>query len=191
MADPCEPRPTWKPATWRNYEALQMAMYDDQEAYGKVMSKLSKVPPLVTPGEVDSLIDLLAAAGRGKRFIIQDGDCAERFMDCQGERLDSQLKLVVQMGAIVEAAAGIPTVRIARIAGQYGKVRTAHAAHSNGRLAFARCRCACGCATSTAHSVLPTRACAATLESDGEACDAWRDHVVQGRQHQRLRSVGA
>jgi len=89
-----------------------------------VMSKLSKVPPLVMPGEVDSLINLLAAAGRGQRFIIQGGDCAERFMDCQGERLDPQLKLVVQMGAIVEAATGIPTVRIARIAGQYGKPRS-------------------------------------------------------------------
>jgi len=116
---------TWAPGSWRQYESLQMASYEDQpETYTKVMAKLGKVPPLVQPAEVDKLTSMLAAAGRGEAFIIQGGDCAERFMDCEAERLDVQLSLLMQMGAIVERSAGKKAVRIARLAGQYGKPRS-------------------------------------------------------------------
>jgi len=115
---------TWSPSSWRNYESLQMAEYEDKKAYAAVIDKLSKVPPLVQPSEVDNLTALLAKAGRGEMFIIQGGDCAERFIDCEADRLDAQLKLVVQMGALLTEATGMPTVRIARIAGQYGKPRS-------------------------------------------------------------------
>ena len=33
--------------------------------------------------ECDRLKRLLAECGRGERFIVQGGDCAERFMDCE------------------------------------------------------------------------------------------------------------
>ena len=115
---------TWSKSSWRQYEVLQMATYEDQAAYAAVMDKLSKVPPLVQPSEVDSLRAALAAAARGERFLIQGGDCAERFMDCEGGRLEKQLKMLVQMGALMEQATGMPVVRIARIAGQYGKPRS-------------------------------------------------------------------
>ena len=114
----------WAPDSWRKQESLQMATYDDQVAYGAVINKLSKVPPLVQAAEVDALTRLLAAAGRGERFIIQGGDCAERFVDCEAERLEAQTKLVVQMGAIFEKATNVPAVLIARLAGQYGKPRS-------------------------------------------------------------------
>lgn len=114
----------WTPGSWRGLEGQQMATYDDAAAYGAVMSKLSKLPPLVQPAEVNRLTELLAQAGRGERFIIQGGDCAERFIDCEPERLEAQLAVLAQMGAILERAAGLPTIRIARIAGQYGKPRS-------------------------------------------------------------------
>lgn len=44
---------------------------------------LGKLPPLVQPKECDRLKQLLAECGRGERFIVQGGDCAERFMDCE------------------------------------------------------------------------------------------------------------
>ena len=101
-----------------------MASYDDKEAYNTVISKLSKVPALVHSSEVDKLTKELAAAARGEKFIIQGGDCAERFIDCEPDRLDAQLKLLLQMGAIVAQSTGLPSVNIARIAGQYGKPRS-------------------------------------------------------------------
>lgn len=115
---------TWAPGSWRSYECCQMAVYEDQQELKVVLDKLSKLPPLVQPAEVDGLVTEFARAARGESFIVQGGDCAERFMDCEGDRLDAQLQLVVQMGAIVAASTGKPAVRVARIAGQYGKPRS-------------------------------------------------------------------
>ena len=40
---------TWAPDSWRQYESVQMATYEDKAEYEKVMAKLSKLPPLVHP----------------------------------------------------------------------------------------------------------------------------------------------
>jgi len=114
----------WTPESWRQFESLQMAEYEDKALANGVFSKLAKLPPLVQAAEVDKLQELLASAARGERFIVQGGDCAERFMDCEAERLGAQYKLLVQMGAILKQATGKPAVCIARIAGQYGKPRS-------------------------------------------------------------------
>jgi len=101
-----------------------MAEWEDKALADKVLAKLGKLPPLVQSKECDRLKTLLAEAGRGERFIIQGGDCAERFLDCEGGRLESQLKLILQMGMILEHVGGKPTSKICRIAGQYGKPRS-------------------------------------------------------------------
>mmetsp|Transcript_120222 Transcript_120222/g.336581 ORF Transcript_120222/g.336581 Transcript_120222/m.336581 type:complete len:428 (-) Transcript_120222:103-1386(-) len=114
----------WSPSSWQSKPALQMAEWEDKECATKVLGKLSKVPPLVQCAEAERLKKLLAECGRGERFVVQGGDCAERFMDCEAERLETQIKLLLQMGAIIEHVTGKPTLRIARIAGQYGKPRS-------------------------------------------------------------------
>ena len=92
---------TWSPSSWRSLESLQMASYEAADAPEKIFDKLSKLPPLVQSTEVDALKELLAAAARGERFIVQGGDCAERFMDCEMDRLWRQLGVLFQMGEIV------------------------------------------------------------------------------------------
>mmetsp|Transcript_85241 Transcript_85241/g.244761 ORF Transcript_85241/g.244761 Transcript_85241/m.244761 type:complete len:430 (+) Transcript_85241:83-1372(+) len=114
----------WSPSSWQSKPAQQMAEWDDKALASTVLAKLGRLPPIVQPAEADRLKKLLAEAGRGERFIIQGGDCAERFVDCEAERLEAQLKLILQMGMIVEHVVGKPTVRICRIAGQYGKPRS-------------------------------------------------------------------
>jgi len=114
----------WTPSSWQAKPALQMAEWEDKALAKKVHEKLGSLPPLVHPSEAEALKKQLAEAGRGERFIVQGGDCAERFVDCSGERLESQIKLLLQMGLIVESNTGAPTTRIARIAGQYGKPRS-------------------------------------------------------------------
>jgi len=101
-----------------------MAEYEDKELTAKVLDKLSKLPPLVQPSEVEALKKLMGMAGRGERFIIQGGDCAERFVDCESERLEAQIKLMLQMGMVHEEITLTAPVCIARIAGQYGKPRS-------------------------------------------------------------------
>eukprot|EP00929_Paragymnodinium_shiwhaense_P063029 TRINITY_DN3151_c0_g2_i1.p1 TRINITY_DN3151_c0_g2~~TRINITY_DN3151_c0_g2_i1.p1 ORF type:complete len:431 (-),score=136.54 TRINITY_DN3151_c0_g2_i1:233-1525(-) len=114
----------WSPSSWQSKTKNQMADWEDKALAAKVLSKLSALPPLVQPTEAERLKKLLAEAGRGEKFIIQGGDCAERFMDCNQERLEVQLKLILQMGMIVEHITGKPAVKICRIAGQYGKPRS-------------------------------------------------------------------
>jgi len=115
---------TWEPGSWRSKPGLQMATWEDSEKANNVLTKLSQLPPLVQPAEADNLKAMLAAAGRGEKFIIQGGDCAERFLDCNQDRLEKQVKLIMQMGMIFEHVTGKPPVCIARIAGQYGKPRS-------------------------------------------------------------------
>jgi len=101
-----------------------MAEWEDQKLAGKVLDKIGKLPPLVQAREAENLKAMLAEAGRGERFIVQGGDCAERFIDCEGGRLEQQLKLILQMGMIHEHLTSTPPVCIMRIAGQYGKPRS-------------------------------------------------------------------
>lgn len=101
-----------------------MAEWEDKAAAEAVLKKLGRLPPLVQASETERLKSQLAAAGRGERFLIQGGDCAERFMDCEGDRLEQQLKLILQMGMIGEYVSGKPPLCIARVAGQYGKPRS-------------------------------------------------------------------
>jgi len=101
-----------------------MAEWEDKAAAEKVLGKLGRLPPLVQPCEAERLKSLLAEAARGERFLVQGGDCAERFVDCEGERLEKQITLLLQLGMIIGHSTGAPPVCVARIAGQYGKPRS-------------------------------------------------------------------
>ena len=56
-----------------------------------VTAALASLPPLVTSWEVEALKDLLGEAAHGRRFLLQGGDCAERFADCTERRVRSSL----------------------------------------------------------------------------------------------------
>ena len=66
----------------------------------------------------------LAACSRGEAFILQGGDCAERFLDCNENTITSKLKILLQMSVVLCHGARKPILRIGRIAGQYGKPRS-------------------------------------------------------------------
>eukprot|EP00658_Telonema_sp_P-2_P009818 TRINITY_DN13658_c0_g2_i1.p1 TRINITY_DN13658_c0_g2~~TRINITY_DN13658_c0_g2_i1.p1 ORF type:complete len:415 (+),score=100.68 TRINITY_DN13658_c0_g2_i1:288-1532(+) len=83
------------------------------------------MPPLVHENEVLRLKELLKDVALGRRFILQGGDCAERFSDCQPSLIENKLKIMLQMSSILIWGAGVPLVRIGRIAGQYMKPRSA------------------------------------------------------------------
>merc|ERR1712187_694739 len=99
-------------------------MGEDKALAHSVLGKLGSLPHLVQPREADRLKELLAEAGRGESFLIQGGDCAERFVDCEAGRLEAQVKLILQMGMVTEHITSKPAVCICRIAGQYGKPRS-------------------------------------------------------------------
>ena len=115
----------WSPDSWRRCQALQQPEYPDAEHLNRVLAELGQLPPLVTSWEIMRLREQLAEAAQGRRFVLQAGDCAERFAYCRPDRITNTLKVLLQMSLVLVVGAQRPVVRIGRFAGQYAKPRSA------------------------------------------------------------------
>lgn len=82
------------------------------------------MPPLVTPWEADVLRSQLADAAEGRRFLLEGGDCAERFSDCDPAIITDKLRILLQMSLVLVQGAAKPVIRVGRFAGQYAKPRS-------------------------------------------------------------------
>ena len=111
---------------------MQQPEYPDPEQLGRVLAELRQLPPLVTSWEVIELREQLADAIAGRRFVLQAGDCAERFAYCRSDRITNTLKVLLQMSLVLVVGAQRPIVRIGRFAGQYAKPRSADTETRNG-----------------------------------------------------------
>jgi 3-deoxy-7-phosphoheptulonate synthase len=120
-----KPAADWQPDSWANFPASQQANYPDTAARDRVVAELAELPPLVTSWEVESLREQIAAAQRGKAFILQGGDCAETFADCRSDKITRKLKILLQMSVVLLYGLKKPIVRIGRMGGQYAKPRSA------------------------------------------------------------------
>ncbi|MEC9093015.1 MAG: 3-deoxy-7-phosphoheptulonate synthase class II [Planctomycetota bacterium] len=114
----------WNPETWRSRIAKQQPVYQDQEHLADVVTRLAKLPPLVTSWEIEHLKQNLAMASEGKLFVIQGGDCSENLDDCSTDAIVRNLKVLMQMSLVLMYRSMKPVVRIGRIAGQYAKPRS-------------------------------------------------------------------
>jgi 3-deoxy-7-phosphoheptulonate synthase len=122
----------WSPDSWRLRQALQQPSYPDPAALSDALAQLRQLPPLVTSWEILQLREQLAEAAAGKRFVLQGGDCAERFIDCSPRRIANMLKVLVQMSLVLVVGGERPVIRIGRFAGQYAKPRSADTETRNG-----------------------------------------------------------
>ena len=124
--------PEWNPQSWRVLTALQQPEYPDASALEQVLCELRRLPPLVTSWEIVDLRGQLAEAAAGQRFVLQAGDCAERFIDCTSARITNTLKVLLQMSLVLVVGAQKPVIRIGRFAGQYAKPRSTAEETRNG-----------------------------------------------------------
>jgi len=115
---------TWSPDSWKQKPAKQQVEYEDPAELADALARLSRLPPIVTSWEVEKLKKQLAEAGRGERFLLQGGDCSERFGDCRANLIDAKLKVLLMMSAVLVHGSGRQVVRVGRIAGQYAKPRS-------------------------------------------------------------------
>lgn len=122
----------WSPGSWRHFPALQQPAYLDESSLSSALAELASLPPLVTSWEVAALRDQLARAAQGHSFVLQAGDCAERFNDCSSRRIANQLKILIQMSLVLVQGSKKPVVRIGRFAGQYAKPRSSDFETVNG-----------------------------------------------------------
>ncbi len=122
----------WSPDSWKRFPAMQQPEYPDPEALEKVLDELAALPPLVTSWEIVALKEHFAQASAGRCFVLQGGDCAERFADCNSKRIANQLKVLIQMSLVLVQGTQKPVVRVGRFAGQYAKPRSADFEEING-----------------------------------------------------------
>jgi 3-deoxy-7-phosphoheptulonate synthase len=119
------PSTSWRPASWRQLPAAQQPEWPDAEALKKAEARLSAVPPLVFAGEARHLTAQLADVANGEAFLLQAGDCAESFAEFSADAIRDKLKIILQMAVALTYAAGVPVVKVGRIAGQFAKPRSA------------------------------------------------------------------
>lgn len=115
----------WTPDAWRSRPTTQQPRYPDESALAGVISTLRGLPPLVTSWEIERLRTQLADAAAGRRFLLQGGDCAERFDECSADSIASRLKILLQMSLVLAHAGRRRVIRVGRFAGQYAKPRSA------------------------------------------------------------------
>ncbi|HSB16945.1 MAG TPA: 3-deoxy-7-phosphoheptulonate synthase, partial [Bryobacteraceae bacterium] len=123
----------WSPSSWKSKPADQQPSYPCQDDVDRVVEEISKLPPLVTSWEVGLLKSHLGQAARGERFLLQAGDCAERFDLCTSGPIANKLKILLQMSLILIHGSDRPVIRVGRFAGQYAKPRTDYTETRDGR----------------------------------------------------------
>eukprot|EP00920_Eleutheroschizon_duboscqi_P007170 GHVT01016493.1.p1 GENE.GHVT01016493.1~~GHVT01016493.1.p1 ORF type:complete len:497 (-),score=77.42 GHVT01016493.1:2889-4379(-) len=128
-------RPKWTTTSWKTFPVTQDAFATvEPRRMQTVERKLETLPPLVQPAEIDTLLKCLADVQTEKKFILQGGDCAERFLDCCEDSLRPKLQILLQMSVVIAWAGRRPTVRIGRIAGQFAKPRSAPTEEVDGQV---------------------------------------------------------
>jgi 3-deoxy-7-phosphoheptulonate synthase len=114
----------WHPASWQSRPASQQPKYPDAAALERAVAALSRLPPLVVSWEIEALRAKLAQAQRGEAFLLQGGDCAESFEDCESDKIAKRLKILLQMSLVLLQGLKKPVIRVGRFAGQYAKPRS-------------------------------------------------------------------
>ena len=90
----------------------------------RVHAQLAGLPPLVFAGEARHLTRALGEAAEGRAFVLQAGDCAESFTEFTADAIRDKLKVILQMAVVLTYGAGVPVVKVGRIAGQFAKPRS-------------------------------------------------------------------
>ena len=109
---------------WPELPAAQQPVWPDAARLAKVSAELAVVPPLVFAGECDQLTENLGQAARGEAFVLMGGDCAETFAANTADSIRARLKTLLQMAVVLTYGAGLPVVKVGRMAGQYFKPRS-------------------------------------------------------------------
>ena len=115
---------SWHPSSWRSFTAAQQPDWPDLDSLREVSKTLSELPPLVFAGESRNLQSQLAEVCRGEAFLLQAGDCAESFSDLTADLIRDKLRVILQMSVVLTYSAGMPVVKVGRIAGQFAKPRS-------------------------------------------------------------------
>ena len=114
----------WTPQSWRSKPIRQVPAYPDPAALEAVEARLRTHPPLVFAGEARKLLAGLGDVAQGNAFLLQGGDCAESFAEFTANNIRDTFCVFLAMATVLTFAAGVPVVKVGRIAGQFAKPRS-------------------------------------------------------------------
>jgi 3-deoxy-7-phosphoheptulonate synthase len=114
----------WSPESWTAKPAKQLPEYQNAAELAQVTETLKNYPPLVFAGEARRLKKSLAKVAAGEAFLLQAGDCAESFAEFHPRNIRDTFRVILQMAIVMTFAAGMPIVKVGRIAGQFAKPRS-------------------------------------------------------------------
>ena len=117
-------RASWTPQSWRLLPAAQQPPWPDENELERALKELGTLPPLVFAGEARSLTNALGEVAQGRAFLLQAGDCSESFAELSANSIRDKLKIILQMAVMLTYAAGVPIVKVGRMAGQFAKPRS-------------------------------------------------------------------
>jgi 3-deoxy-7-phosphoheptulonate synthase len=115
----------WSPDSWRSCPIKQQPAWPDESELDRALKQIASFPPLVFAGEARSLQAGLAQVAAGNAFLLQAGDCAESFEDFSATSIREKLRVILQMAIVLTYSAGVPVMKVGRIAGQFAKPRSA------------------------------------------------------------------
>jgi 3-deoxy-7-phosphoheptulonate synthase len=102
-----------------------MPAYPDPHAVEMAESCLEASAPLGSVTENRILTAKLAEVAQGNGFLLQGGDCAETFAEFGADKVRRSFNLLLQMAAMIREASSGEVVKVARMAGQFAKPRSA------------------------------------------------------------------
>ena len=115
---------TWSPDSWRGKPIKQVPSYPDAARVAAVEKELSGYPTLVFAGEAQRLKASLGRVAKGEAFLLQGGDCAESFAEFSPNNIRDTFRVLLQMAVVLTFGAGMPIVKVGRLAGQFAKPRS-------------------------------------------------------------------
>ena len=126
---------SWTPSSWRDLPGRPAAgvarparpRADPQDASPACPRWSSPVRPGACSGP-------WPRSPAGEAFLLQAGDCAESFHDFTADSIRDKLKVILQMAVVLTYGAGVPVVKLGRIAGQFAKPRSSPTEVVDGRI---------------------------------------------------------
>ncbi|MBT2397425.1 3-deoxy-7-phosphoheptulonate synthase [Streptomyces sp. ISL-100] len=108
----------------RSLPAVQQPDWEGHEELPRVREELASAPALVDAAGTDALAARLAEAAAGRVQIIQSGDCAEDWAECDQGDVARKAGLLEVLAGVMKMTSHKPVLRVGRMAGQYSKPRS-------------------------------------------------------------------
>lgn len=105
---------------WKDQPIRQQPEYNNPTALSNVLKKLEILPPLVDSAEVEELLGELQKVASHERFLLQAGDCVERFDESTVSAVSKKAQVLLDMAVALKRDVLI----VGRIGGQYAKPRS-------------------------------------------------------------------